>query len=164
MLQWGHAFSAWKTRWGSVRCYGTSASFNGAMLFQHGRRDTLQATGYPYNPCFNGAMLFQHGRRGWLLRHAAPWTALQWGHAFSAWKTPFTYPLRWLGMSTLQWGHAFSAWKTMPGSYSWSLWTSASMGPCFFSMEDADGLNAQGINHQFASMGPCFFSMEDVMN
>ncbi len=36
---------------------------------------------------------------------------LQWGHAYSAWKT-LSGAVHVLHQSQLQWGHAYSAWKT----------------------------------------------------
>ena len=61
-LQWGHAFSAWKTVRESKTEIDALRRFNGAMLFQHGRRVSLKTFGFPMS-CFNGAMLFQHGRQ-----------------------------------------------------------------------------------------------------
>ncbi len=108
--------------------------FNGAMLIQHGRRDinhlfrgvTIASMG----PCLfsmedardvcvslarqiasMGPCLFSMEDAAQSVDNSGGYPQLQWGHAYSAWKTGLEEGEEYTDPE-LQWGHAYSAWKT----------------------------------------------------
>ena len=109
-LQWGHAYSAWRTAVRSQAAQQEHAASMGPRLFsvENGRQNQGRSQS---GDRFNGATLIQRGERDHCYCLRIPTSTLQWGHAYSAWRTTIVDARRdrLLG---LQWGHAYSAWRT----------------------------------------------------
>ncbi len=97
-------------RSGEIGIGRNPSCFNGAMLIQHGRQ-VSQSPPSPAPYRFNGAMLIQHGRPQLRVLHPVAWIASMGPCLFSM--EDNNYHFRNNFSKWLQWGHAYSAWKTL---------------------------------------------------
>ena len=160
LLQWGHAYSAWRTI--AVRLHAA-----GVVGLQWGHaysawRTSLSCSMPNTIHGFNGATLIQRGEPHWAFANDSWQQLLQWGHAYSAWRTgQKRSKLRVVG--ELQWGHAYSAWRTEQSEQREQPEQSLQWGHAYSAWRTKlRRLKRFGMHK--ASMGPRLFSVENPIS